>query len=258
MSGRRIRLTVPVALLLGSCAGGDEIGNPVAPVELKLGAFSSDPMVVAIAEPAAVGSVIDQAWVSFGRFTFLSGSDCALLNDYSIEQPTLVVADLARPGTHIEAEVPVGSTCGIVVPLQAETDPLPGDAPAELATHSVVLRGERADGTPFLLTHPEQDELELLPEGGKLEVREGDPPLLLAFDVATWMATVDLDAGEVGEDGVVHIDAEQNPPLLDAFEEAAECSLMLVSDLDADGEVDPDDPLLARCAPDDPNEDESD
>ena len=56
-----------------------------------------------------------------------------------------------------------------------------------------MLRGERTDGTPFLLTYPEQDEIELAAEDGEFEAAPDGVRLLLSFDAAVWMRGVDLD-----------------------------------------------------------------
>lgn len=242
------------AALLALCAcsaGGSETGNPSLPMRIGLNARSSDPEAVAVSSGTA-GTVIAEAWVAFGEFLFLRGVECDALGDYDVTGPTLEVVDLSRADARITVDVTPGSYCGLVVPLHTATPSaqLPGDAPGELAGHSIVLRGERADGTPFLLTHPEQDELELAAEDGEFEAAPDGVRLLLSFDAAVWMRGVDLDAGEVGDDGVVRIDGDDNRALLDAFELNLECSLELYEDRDDDGTVSDGDTRVALCAAD--------
>jgi hypothetical protein len=237
--------------LCACSAGGSETGNPVQPMPIGLDARSSDPGAVAVATSSgAAGTVIDQAWVAFGELTFLRGAECDALGDYDYEGATAHVADLASPDARITVDVAPDGYCGLVVPLQMQTPSLPERAPPELADHSIVLLGERADGTAFVLTHPEQDELELAAQDAAFVVAPDGADLLLSFDVAIWMDGVDLEAAEVDGDGVIRIDAGSNRALLDAFEVNLECSLELYGDGDADGAVSPGDPLLARCAPD--------
>ena len=127
---------------------------------------------------------------------------------------------------------------------------LPDDAPMQLADHSVVLTGTRADGTPFMLMHAEQDELEVVADDGSFEVEDGGPRLLLAFDVAAWMGDVDLANAEVDADGTIRIDDTRNPTLHAAFDLSLECSLDLYFDRDDDGALNGTiDPHVARCAP---------
>jgi hypothetical protein len=249
MSGARIARAALLVAAAGCAAGGSETGNPAVPMRIDLDARSSDPDAVAVAvSSGAAGTVIDEAWVAFGELAFLRGAECAMLGDYDVDGPTAHVADLARAGARLTVEVAEGDYCGLVVPLMSRTTDLPEDAPEELATHSIVLRGRRADGTPFLLTHPEQDELELAARETAFAVDSGAADLLLSFDVAVWMEDVDLDAAEIA-DGVIRIDAENNRTLLDAFERNLECSLELYADEDDDSTVSTPDPLLASCAP---------
>lgn len=251
---RKSLMALLSSLAAAGCTGGSETGNPVVNTEIGLSMRSSTE-AFAVGR-ATSGTVIEEAWVSFGgfgSFDFRPEGECEDLGEEEFPPwPSLVVADLARPDTRISVDVQARSYCGLVVPLKAETDPaeLPADAPAELANHGVVLRGQREDGTRFVLAHAEEDELELIARNGTFEVSDGGPPLLLSFDIVRWMEGVDLDGAELGDDGTIRIDAVTNPALLHAFEENAECSLDLYSDADGDGVVDePQDELLARCAP---------
>ncbi|MGD8863336.1 MAG: hypothetical protein PVI30_25205 [Myxococcales bacterium] len=234
-------------LLAGACAGGSETGNPAIPVGLSL--RSSDPDAVALSSGAA-GTVIDEAWVAFGPFDFVTGTACEQLDERGQMGPTLVVADLASPSVQITIDVQAQTYCGLVVPLERFTAELPDAAPGALADHSIVVRGTTAGGTPFAIEWPEQDELELAGEGeGDFEVREGDR-LIFAFDVATWLDGVDLDAAAVDDDGVIRVGAGSNVAQLQAFEANVECSLRLYRDEDADGALDADDTTIASCIAD--------
>lgn len=233
-----------------ACAGGSETGNPVLPAEIALSVRSSDPDLIALSE-GAQGSVLSEAWIAFGELAFLSQEQCAMFGEVEGDATTLVITDLARAGVVISIDAEAEGHCGMIVPLPARNDVLPAGAPDELRGNSIVLRGARADGTPFLLTHPEDEDLELEAIDGAIEAL--DRTLLLSFDVATWMRDVDLEGAIVGDDGVIHINARENSELLDRFEVNLECSLELYADGDGNGSVDAADQLLARCFPD--NED---
>lgn len=243
---RWFSVLVSCAGLLG-CAGGSETGNPAMPAEIGLGVRSSDPTAVAISS-AAESTVIDEAWVSFGEIAFLAPSECALLDSYPHREATLIAADLALPALSIEVEVKPREYCGMVVTLENNTTDLSGEAPAELADHSIVLRGHRDDGVAFTLAFPEQDELELLATQTAFEVRQGRG-LLLAFDVATWMRGVDLHAAELEPDSSIRIDEQTNRALLFVFEANLDCSLELFEDHNGSGALESGEPRIARCAP---------
>jgi hypothetical protein len=247
----RSRWFAALVTLVACSSGGSETGNPVLPTRIGLDARSSDPDAVAVAvSSGAAGTVIDAAWLAFGELALLRGAECAQLGDYDSDGPTEHVADFAQSDARITVEIVPDDYCGLVLPLELQTPELPAEAPRELADHSIVLLGERGDGTPFMLTHPEQDELELAAEDGTFEVAPRRAELLLSFDVAVWMKGVNLDSAVIEDDGSIRIDADHNRALLDAFERNLECSLELYRDLDEDGAVGPGDELLARCAPD--------
>lgn len=238
------------AACLVGCAGGTETGNPAVPVTIALGARSSDPSVIAIRSGAS-GAVVREAWIAFGEPVFLDPGQCGNIEDLRPPGPTLAATDLAAPDADIDLDVPAKTYCGMWVPLQGKTPQgeLPAAAPDDLADSSIVVRGERADGTPFLLRHAEQDELEIAAIDGTFDVAALGPALILAFDLADWMRDVDLDAADVNADGEIVIDPPDNSALHAAFDFRLECSLELYLDEDENGALDEDvDTLVGRCA----------
>jgi hypothetical protein len=249
---RGARLPLASVVLVASvawtgCAGGSETGNPVESTPIALSLHSSAPDVVAVSRGAR-GSAIAAAWVAFGQARFLGEAECARFGDLDVVGDTLLVADLARPGAVLRLPSARGEHCGLLLPLEMDSSELPDDAPDELHAHSVLLVGERADGTPFTLAYPEHDELELAVEDGALD--PSAQSLLLSFDVATWLQDVDLEAAALEADGSIRIDADHNRALLDRFEVNLACSLELFADEDGDGRRTDGEPRLARCAPD--------
>lgn len=240
-----------LTLVLAACAGGSETGNPVAPpTRLSLGLYSSAAEVAGFSSGTA-GTVIDEAWVSFGELVFLEGDDCAMGGDFDTTVPTLLVADLATP-IEISVAAAEGNYCYMIVPLQRNTQgALPEGAPEELRDHSVVLRGRRQDGTPFILMHPERDELELVPLDGELPLHSGNR-LLAWFDVAVWMDGVDLDGAVVEQDengdDIIRIDDVNNVAQWGQFENVnLECSMQMFLDANDDARLDDDDPAVGQC-----------
>ncbi len=236
-------------LTMLSCAGGSETGNPAVPTLLGLQVLSSNPEAVAVSQGAG-GTVIEEAWFSFGPFNFLPEGFCEDMEFDNRSGPTSVVADLAREGTQIELELDSGVYCGAIVALEPITSVFPNAAPEELSDHSVVVKGESPDGVPFILAYPERDELEILSVAGPFAVEASEDALLLVFDVSILMEGVALDTAELSPDGDIRIDAENNEQLLEAFEDNLECALELYGDADSDGMLGDDDMLLASCSED--------
>lgn len=245
MSARRC-IGLGCALLAAACTrGGSETGNP-AREHIALALHSSDENAVALASGSA-DARIDQAWVAFGRFQFFTEGTCAGLGEADVSARPFFAADLAEPGAKVSVELAPGEYCGVVVPIGRQPRTLPDGAPSELADHGVVVRGRLADGTRFVIAHPEQDELELAATHGTFAA---DPDLLLSFDVARWLDGLDIAGASHESDGSVRIDEDHNGPLLDAFEANVECSLELYRDADGDGSKSKGDALLATCAKD--------
>jgi hypothetical protein len=228
--------------------GGSETGNPAVPTSLALSVRSSDPTTIAVRGGAKI-TVIEHAWVAFGEIRFLSGDECKLLESFPHEKPTQLAADLAAPNVRWALDVREGDYCGAVATLENSTAKLPQGAPEQLADHSIVLTGHLADGTAFTLAYPQADELELQAISTKkpIEVSTDGPLHLLAFDVAEWLAGVDLASAQRATDGSILIDEQHNLSKLEQFEQNLDCSLSLYADTNDDGVLDDADPLLARC-----------
>lgn len=243
--------TAMAVVCLCACVGGTETGNPSVPIVIPLELRSSEPSAVAIRSGDA-SAVLKEAWVAIGTPVFLEAGECGNLEDMGKPGPTLVAADLAQPDARIELDVRPQRYCGMWVPMQQHTPraELPDGAPAELASGSFVLKGARDDGTPFVLAHPEQDEIEVVAEDGTFEVSETGPGLLLAFDVAAWMRGIDLATAELNAEGEIRIDHEANSALHEIFDANHECSLELYLDENENGELDEGtDTRISRCAP---------
>lgn len=234
------RAVAGIILLSYACAGGSETGNPAVP--LGLTAWSSDPTQVAIGGGAGV--VVDEVWVSLGGVGFLVGQQCDedAADDFETDA---VIVDLVAPQTQITIDATAATYCGVSLPITADNTRLPAGAPASLRDHSLVIGGERADGTPFVIELAEDDELELR---GPFTIAPTDVGhLLLALDVALLLADVDLAAALVSTDGVVHVDETRNAELLGELADSFECALQLYRDDNRNGVRDTTDMSIAAC-----------
>jgi hypothetical protein len=251
--GLRWHWLLPALASLFGCAGGSETGNPVEtkPVlatRIGLGVRSSDPELIAVSD-GAQGTLLSEAWVALGEPSFLRPADCARFGNLDLPGLTHAIVDLARPNVRLTVDVSKGSYCGLALALENVSTQLPADAPAELESNSIVLKGMRADGTPFSLAYPEHDEVELSAGSASIDVTANSPRLLLSFDVAVWMQDVGLDTATVDADGAITIDATHNVALLYVFEQNVRCSAELYSDADRDSRVSAADTRLASCPP---------
>ena len=245
---RRVLLAGLLGLMIASCAGGSETGNPAVTVSVELQVRSSNSGSVAVGK-GADRTVIQEAWVAFGAWEFLPAGQCEALETRQSEPDSgALLADLAQKGDKTQLELDAADYCGVVATLEDTNSELPAGAPAELETHSIVVKGERADGTPFLLAYPEGEELILQSVAESFAIDAATTGLLFSFDVYMWMKDMDLDNARVSSDGDIQINGEQNRELLEAFENNLECSLELYEDSNGNGSGDSKDLLLASCA----------
>ena len=132
------------------------------------------------------------------------------------------------------------------VPLEPVRE-LGDGVPAELEGHSVLLLGERADGTPLQIRSRMRRELELRSKDEPFQLAGTMRAMILAFDAAVWLRGVDLEGAVPNAEGEIIVDDMHERALLDAFEANLDVSLKLFRDLDADAALDAHD-LAAELA----------
>jgi hypothetical protein len=231
------RVVFPLVALVAGCPI-TETGNPEFDARLSLRATSTDPATVDIAAPEGTTSVVS-AWLAVDRVRFVRGAACDTPGDEEIEVPGPFVTDAAAPvADAITARLPSDDYCRVRMRLDAATDI--GSAPDALLGHSILVTGARADGTPWQIRTTERFDAEVR-AAGPITLSEASTSLIVAFDVATWLQGVDLGGATVGDDGVIHIEEDQNEALLELFEEQLEEAVELEHDSDDDGELDDDD-----------------
>lgn len=244
------RAWIPLAALTVASCTVTETGNPPFAAQMALTTDTSDPDTVALGSGVAP-VVVQEAWVSIGDVRFVRASECDAPGETEIDIPGPIVAELAGEPSVIEFELGGADYCRVRVPLSRTRAPLPTGAPAEMLDHSLLVRGERADGTPFLLLSRIEREADVRSRGEPFDLGEARRAVVLAFDVARWLTGVDLDGAEVGADGVIRIDERTNDAQLDAFEANVDAALRLFRDTDEDGALDAEErsELLAEGAP---------
>ena len=240
-----IRSLLPSLLLSGVLFGllsgcVTETGNPELDVQLRAGANSSRDRVAVSSLPTVT---VESAWVILGDVRLVEGSACDTPDEieHTAEGPfeTNLLAEVPEV-IHIPA---VGTDyCRVRVRLDDANGLAAG--PDGLDDHSVYLSGTRGDGLPFVIRSRSGFEVDLRSRGEPFSLEVGAADLLLAFDLGTWLDGVDLD-GATPTDGVVTVDEDHEPDLLDAFEDAVDAAMALLRDPGSDGQLDDDDELLA-------------
>lgn len=240
---RRARTSAIFAALLASCTG-TETGNPYT-AELSASAYSRDP---GIAVGAGSGVVVESAWIALDAVRFFPETSCtdAAHAEDALSAPLAIeLVAGASPGAF---ELTHARYCRAEVRVHPVAA-LPAGAPPELEGQTIVARGTRADGTAFVVVSGAVPVIDLQPTAGAIDVAAAAGPLLLAFDMAEWLAGVDLAGATVSPDGIVHVDASSNAALLSIFDANVARSGQLFDDAAGDGHVDTSDPVLASHHP---------
>jgi hypothetical protein len=216
-------LVVAAGIFAGGCAG-TETGNPTLPtVELRVTAFSNDFGAVAVAKPGPKISVT-RAFAELREIQLIpcgAGLPPPEFAPVSVELTQAPAFELDATGTDEKY-------CGAHIALA----PSAAGALPELDGLSVFLEGTRADGTPFQIASAE-------PVGVDLHTNPPGTPfsaegLLLGFNLATWLAGVDLDGATV-EGSKVTVDVSHNTDALVVFEAQAALAPALYDDADGNG-----------------------
>lgn len=226
----KLSTLVPLFLSMLGC-GITETGNPeLVEVDVQMRTASSEPEVVAL-EPVTGRIGVAEAWLSIERIRFVRGQVCDAPGEEELDLvgPWIVDANAPLP-QGITATLPAGDYCRVRVRLERAGDT--GDAPEALSAHTVLLTGERGDGTPFEIRSRREEDADVR-AASPISLEEATAKLAVALDVSTWLADVDLDAASVDQ-GVIRVDEDANTALLDAFEDRFEDALELFDDTDDD------------------------
>ncbi len=223
---------------LAACTGTD-VGNPqtgTANVELNFTGYDTTQQRNALT--LSNGYEIESAWVGLQGFGAKQASNCDANTE--VDSDETVVLDLIGHTSDYAAprfQKTAGDFCRFDLTFhKLGASELPAAAPADLADHSVVVRGRRDDGVEFVVHSDLADSVPLHSPSTTFHLDAGDDYLLVGFALDEW-----FDAGQIaaitGEDPIV-IDADHHPDLLTNFETAIKTSATLFKDLDGDGNLD--------------------
>lgn len=237
-STRPFALASAVVAAAASCTG-TEVGNPVAePVSVSLTARSSS-QDVALAwdghqDAGSASIVIDELWVSLGDARFVIDEDCSAKRDTRIVIDGPFVTDLAEGPAALAQRLPEGNYCSVRVSLERAAA---GDAgfPTELTGHSVLLHGQRSDGTPVVIRSRDKPDFVLRGRSEAFRVEDAHNALFLAFDAAAWLEGVGIESATPNAAGEILIEPGSDDARLRTFETNLKRSLALFKDGDRDG-----------------------
>jgi hypothetical protein len=224
------------AALLIDCTA-TETGNPVAEQHMALTARSSNDEITLRERADQPSTYVKQAWIVVGDVRFVQQETCET-PPKEADIPGPVTIELVWKPKALEFAVEDTDYCRVVFPLRRAKAPL-GEAPPELEDHSIFIKGERADKTPFELRSRLTTEADIrAPEDKPFRVKDATSALILGFDLGLWLADIDLDALEPNADGVILIDEDNEPDSLAVFEERVNEAMELYRDRDDDGTLD--------------------
>jgi hypothetical protein len=233
-----VRTGCAFVVLATTACGGSEEGVPVssAVVRIALTATSTDEGRVAVRSESAELSV-EELGLSLHVIEIVPcAPDSAAIaqHDYPV--------DLAvEPPAQALFESGVSEYCGILFDVAPST----AADPVALEDLSVLVRGTRSDGVPFVI----RSEFRLTTD---LSSSTGEPfgtgHLALGFDLARWFEGVDVESASL-TDGVATIDIASNTDILQGFEANTLSATALYADADRDGVLDLDELTAIATAP---------
>lgn len=230
-------------LLLGvqACAGTD-VGNPpsqVTDTEVTVSLRGVDrgaPSGLVL----ATGDEVTEAWVVIDKLR-LRGAESCEGNAAADDVTGPIVAELVS-GRELPSAPSFTRQDASFCRLQVSIRPLGAGevagAPAELAGTTLLLRGRRADGVPFVLRSDLGQKLQLDARTAPFTGADGQLSLEVRFAIDAWLSAADLAGAELSDvDGVptIEIDHDRNKDSLEAVEHVLDDSLSLWRD-DDDGD----------------------
>ncbi len=236
---RQTALVGLFSLAVLACTGTD-VGNPVVDLDFSLHESEVAGGTVAreIWAGAVPGLTLDEAWVVVDRIRLREGSDCSGQAEFELRGPYFV--DLFGQGTLPalrDIEVPGDQFCRFEFRWDAE-DMVPSNAPSDLQGASLLMTGTRTDGTRFVLKSARNDEFRLDAKDNTFSLSDATGTLFVSFDAAFLFTGIDLLSAEVGGDGVIRIDKDNNSDLIDIFDTNLADAAKLFDDDNNDGELD--------------------
>lgn len=234
------RMGLACAVVVGLCACGPEAGTAVGngrAVSFQLQSYEDTGMTGTQSVTLSGGTKIDTLDMVVERLRLIPGTSCDGSDaETDIEGP--LVADLLEGGVIGGAPsftTESGSFCRFRLKFhKLSIDDAPAGTPTELDELSIRMTGERSDGVAFTIESDFGDEFELDAQDGAFALPPGQNPLLLGYELTSWVVALDLDG--LADDPILVSD-DENSSRLDAFEEAVKQSARLFRDANGDGKL---------------------
>lgn len=226
-------LWAAVAVAALGCSGTD-VGN--GRTRLNLLGYEQPPRALTLASGVRIDSVHVVVW----RVRLQPGTLCDG-DDGEIDIDRVLVADLVGQGLlnpREQREWPLNSDtfCELRLDLHRleAGEPVPAGTPPELVDRTIRMQGARQDGVPFVVESEISEELELAARNGSFEIAELDSSLIVAFDLSSWVAALQLDA--LGAAPIL-VNKDENGEQLSRFEDAVKLSMRLFRDDNGDDDL---------------------
>jgi hypothetical protein len=233
-----------VALGLGSLVSlssgcgprsGTDVGNG-ATVTFDARGFERKPKAQERSLVLGSGDRVDELWIVVEKFRLSQGGACDAdedVEDIAAQGPFVAeVLEGGILGALPTADVAAGDYCRLRLDLhELREDEVPAGAPADLAGFAVLVRGERADGVPFVVRSKQGVEFKLDAKDASFEIADG-LPFVLGLELGSLIGSLELATLEGPS---IVIDPETNPDQLKAFRDALRTSVRLFEDQDRDG-----------------------
>ncbi len=232
-------------LALASCGprSGTDVGNG-ATVTFDLRGFEDKPNDPEDAQQNSLlltgGTRVDEVWVVVDRFKLSAKGKCAkddVPDNDEFDAKGPFVAEILSTGVLGSlpmASVPEGEYCRFEMRLHELSEAeAPASAPSDLVGFAVLMRGERADGTPFMVrtNHPVHFRLDATESS--FSVSDGRP-FLLGFELSRLVQSLDLATLEGDE---ILVDSMNHAERLKDFDKALRHAPRLFEDQDGDGDL---------------------
>jgi len=248
--------TVLVSCLLGCdgreeinlANGGSEVGNPN---RVALSVVSYDSSLSRVGTHYLLsGLSIIEARIVLGSIQFRSMESCTdQPGEGRIDFNGPFVIDLLsnRSFPEIEsADIPEGTYCKIDLRFDelSQNDLPEGVSKGDpIIGQSLLIRGSRSDGIPFVVQIKKKDPFKLKNQGLGFQVgSEGFLDFLIAFDLSVWFTEVDLATADLTS-GTIIIDQNHNQSLLSKIRRNIKLSARLFQDLNENRQLETDEQI---------------
>lgn len=229
------------AAIVPGCSG-TSVGNPPG-ADVKLAVVGTGqvdgPSVSKMAIDIGEGVVIKEAWVALTEIGLKATGTCGIGGD-SVDAPGPIAAELVTGSIYPEAPLwerpPDESYCAFRARMSPLGDTI-SNVPLDLLGYSVLVRGERGDGTPFEAQVDVMDLIQITgSKGPDFRLGAGLVGIILAFDLGAWFNPAELAAAQA-TDGKVVINATTNKEIEKSLRQRIPTSSRLFSDANGDGRL---------------------